>query len=530
MSDTSRLTPYRSVRDLIASHAHARPDKVYCTAAESGRTVTYQQLFERSNQIARFLHARGFKAGDRVSVMSDNCLSQLLVFHAVQAYGATVNLVNCEVNAKNIAQIVSDVDPKLVLVQRSLSPEMLGIARGAGVECFSFDDDPESSEASAAGDDLFRALRTESTAPDAPCVHGSPTEMALINYTSGTTAKPKGVCCSHQSYFYMSESVVEGFRLTEHDTMLEYRALTWCSPQVLSVTSMLQLGGSFVLAKRFSGSHFFEWIRKYGVTVSAGVPTAITMLLERPHALTKADLPTLRYMTTSTSPIAPETFEAFQKRYAIPLVQGCGMSEAGFMFSNDPLAPRRGPVGKPQKNLRARFIDEHGNDTPIGVEGDLVIDGPQIFESYLMGRGELEPRAKWFVTGDLGYFDKDGYAFLTGRKKDLIIRGGVNIAPLEITAYLCEHPAVLEAATIGVPDKLYGEAVACFVVTHPGKVLTVDDVLDHLRPRLSDYKMPQTVAFIERVPTTDRGKPSKDGLMKIWEERVRSTISGQPNL
>lgn len=525
-SAVGSLTPYCSVRDLIALHARARPDKVYCTAAESGRTLTYRQLFEYSNQIARFLHARGFKAGDRVSVLADNCLSQLLVFHAVQAYGATVNLVNCEVNARNVAQIVYDVDPRLVLVHRGLPAEMQSIARAAGVECYSCDDDPQASADRAVDDDFFQALRGESAAPDAPCVHGSPTEMALINYTSGTTAKPKGVCCSHQSYFYMSESVVDGFRLTEHDTMLEYRALTWCSPQVLSVTSMLQLGGSFVLAKRFSGSHFFDWIRKYGVTVSAGVPTAITMLLERPHAVTRADLPTLRYMTTSTSPIPPETFEAFQKRYAIPLVQGCGMSEAGFMFSNDPLAPRRGPVGRPQKNLRARFIDEQGNDTPVGVEGELVIDGPQIFEGYLMGRADIQPRAKWFVTGDLGYFDQDGFAFLTGRKKDLIIRGGVNIAPLEITAYLCEHPDVLEAATIGVPDKIYGEAVACFVVPHPGRSISVDALLTHLRPRLSDYKMPQTVTLLEQVPKTDRGKPFKDGLMKIWEERVRPTLTG----
>lgn len=520
------LTPYRSVREQIAAHAHLRPDKAYCTAAETGSTLTYRQLFERSNQIARFLHARGFKPGDRVSVLADNCLSQLLVFHAVQAYGATVNLVNCEVNARNVAQIVYDVDPRLVLVQRSLAPEIQAIAREAGVECYSFDDDPHTSANGSASDDFFRVVDAQSAAPGAPCVHASPTDMALINYTSGTTAKPKGVCCSHQSYFYMTESVIDGFRLTEHDTMLEYRALTWCSPQVLSVTSMLQLGGSFVLAKRFSGSHFFDWIRKYGVTVSAGVPTAITMLLERPHPVTKADLPTLRYMTTSTSPIAPETFEAFQKRYAIPLVQGCGMSEAGFMFSNDPLAPRRGPVGRPQKNLRARFIDEHGNDTPVGVEGELVIDGPQIFESYLLGRGEIQPREQWFPTGDLGYFDQDGYAFLTGRKKDLIIRGGVNIAPLEITACLCEHPAVLEAATIGVPDKIYGEAVVCFVVTHPGQSLSVEEVMSHLRPRLSDYKMPQTITFIEQVPKTDRGKPSKDGLVKLWEQRVRPTLSG----
>ena len=499
-------------------HALERGDRAYAIAAESGHEVSFARLHELSNRIGNFLAQRGFKANDRVAVLSDNCLSQLVLFHAIQAYGATVCLLNCEVNSRNVAQMIHHVQPKLILWNDALAPEFQSMGRDSGIENWCFGDDPDAGASGSAG--LFASLADQ---PDTPAPYvGGPDDFALINYTSGTTSQPKGVCCSHACYFYVAESSALGFDIKPQDRMLEYRALTWCSPQILSLTPTLLVGASVVLAKRFSGSQFFDWVRKYGVTICAGVPTAITMLLERPQAVTKADLPSLRYMTTSTAPIAPETFEAFQRRYGITLVQACGMSESGFMFVNDPHAPRRGTVGLPQRNIIARFVDEAGNDVPTGDEGELMVDGPQIFQAYLLGRGEIQSRPPdGFRTGDLGHFDDDGYAFLTGRKKDLIIRGGVNIAPLEITALLCEHPDVLDAATIGVPDPLYGEAIACFVVPHPGRTLTPDAIVAHLTPRLSEFKMPASISFLPGIPKSDRGKVSKNGLIAYWEVHVR---------
>ncbi len=512
--------PYQSVFQIVERHARERGNKVHAIAAESGFEVTFDRVYTLCNQMASFLAKRGFKANDRVSVLSDNCLSQMLLFHMVQAYGATVNLVNCEVHTKNVEQILDDIDPKLVLWHRDLAPELQAIAMATGVEHYVFDDHPEATPTN----EFFALLENEPATPSVPLV-GTPGDWALINYTSGTTSSPKGVCCTHESYFYMTESDLQAFRLTENERMLEFRGVTWCSPQVLSVCTTLQVGATIVLAKKFSQSHFFEWVQKYRVTVSAGVPTAITMLLARPHPITKADLPTLRYMTTSTAPIAPETFDAFQNRYGIRLVQGCGMSEAGFMFVNDPDAPRRGPVGRRTPHITARFVDPEGNDMPVGVEGELLIGGIQIFSGYLVGRGTIDRLpAEGFRTGDLGYYDQDGYAFLTGRKKDLIIRGGINIAPLEVSSILAEHPSVLEAATIGVPDNIYGEAVACFVVPQTGHAPSVEDLRVHLQRKLSPYKMPQSISFMIAIPKTDRGKTSKDGLMRFWREHVQPTL------
>ncbi len=516
MATRMPAVPYRSLGEIIGGHSARRGDKAYAISIETGYQLTYAALDAITSRIGHFLAERGLQAGDRVAIMSENCLSQVALFLGVQRYGVTAVLVNCEVNEKNVGQILHDVDPRLILWHRDLPSELQALAKAQGVEQHAFADDPEA----GSGNSFFSLIaRYPERRSEGPV--GTPLDIAVINYTSGTTDRPRGVCCSHEWYFYVHDSATLGFDIREGDRVLEYRALTWLSPQNLAMMPALHAGASFVLARKFSGSQFFGWIKKYGASISAGVPASIAMLLERPHPVTRADLPSLRYMTTSTAPIAPETYEAFQRQYGIPLVQACGMSEAGFMFCNDPGAPRRGTVGKPLRNLIARFVDENGNETPPGVEGELVVEGPQVFSGYLTGRGQIQPRPPGaFRTGDLGYFDREGYVFLTGRKKELIIKGGVKISPLEITSYLCEHPAVLDAATVGVPDKIYGEAVACFVVPKPGASLTAEVLLEHLKTRLSEFKMPSSVTLLNAIPKTARQKVSTEALVNHWQENV----------
>jgi len=511
--------PYQSLNQIITRHAYERSDKIYGTCAETGRSLSFAQLDAVTSRMGHFFAARGFKIGDRVSVLSENCLSQMCFFHGIQRYGATVSLVNCDVNAKNVQQILHDVGPKLIVYHRETPPELLAVALATGAECLAFTDHPV-----AEGDnEFFNLIEQYPSSRDVEPL-GTPNDIALINYTSGTTSRPKGVCYSHSCFFYIVDSAANGFDIHENDRVLECRAMTWISSQILSISPTLQVGASFVLARKFSSTNLFNWIRDYGITISIGVPTIITMLMERPHALTKAELPTLRYMTTSSAPITPETYKAFQTRYGITLVQAMGMSESGFIFVNDPSAPRLGPVGLELRNLRARFVDQNDNDTLPNVEGELMLDGPQIFNAYLLSNGEIQPRPPGgFRTGDLGHYDQDGYAWITGRKKDLIIRGGVNISPQEITSYLSEHPAVLEAATIGIPDNIYGEGIACFVVPKPGVELSVEEMTAHMAQRVSGFKMPQSITLLESIPKLDRGKVSKDGLLQIWNIQVKLT-------
>lgn len=506
---------YRDVDALLAENARRLGERVYIESIEQRMRMTFAELDAACNRVAHFLADRGIRANERISLLSGNCLELVILLFSVQRYGATVNPINVEVNAKNVGQILHDVEPRLVLWSRRVPEELQALVRAGGYDAIPFGD---LAAGAAPPDDLFRILAGFSTSPCDRQV-GGPRDIGLIDYTSGTTAKPKGVCVSHEAYFYMCRATVERLGLTEAERMLEYRAMSWESPQVLSLGPTLQTGAGLVIAPEFSHRKFFEWIREYRITMAAGVPTVISMLLDRPVPVTAEDVPTLKFITSSAAPLPVEKQIEFERRYRIPIVQMCGMTEAGFMGGNPPAARRLGSIGLPMPYLRARFVDDTGADCSPAEEGELVVSGPQMASACLTDRGMLVPIPQdGFRTGDLGYLDADGYLYITGRKKDLIIRGGVNIAPMEITSVLLAHPAVVEAVTIGVPDEIYGEGIVSFVALRPGQTASSDEIMTYCRTRLSEFKLPQCIFLLDAIPKNDRGKIARELLEAFWRE------------
>ncbi len=502
------VVPYRDLAAILGEHARLRGPRVYLESLAPRARLTFAEVDAITNRLAHFLADHGIEAGDRVSVLSDNGPELLLLLLGVQRYGATVNPLNVEVHAKNVARMLHDVAPRLVLWNPALPDELAARARAAGATAIAFDA-------------LFAELG-QYPASAGPRTGAGPRDVAILDYTSGTTATPRGVCISHEASFYMGRSLVERLNIGEPDRLLEYRALSWASPQCLSLGPTIQTGATLVLAPRFSRRGFFEWIREHRVTVAAGVPTVFQMLLEPPLPVTAADVPTLRFITSSAAPLPVETQLEFERRYGIPVVQGCGMTEAGFMGANPPDARRPGSIGPAVPHLEARFVDDAGAPCPPGRTGELVVRGRQMASAYLTERGTLVPIPQdGFRTGDLGHADADGYLYLTGRKKDLIIKGGVNIAPMEITAVLLAHPAVADAATIGVPDALYGEVIVGFVVPRPGRVPTPDELLAHCRGRLAEFKCPREIRVVDAIPRTERGKVAHEQLRSLWAEATR---------
>src|SRR5215470_4112919 len=237
------------------------------------------------------------------------------------------------------------------------------------------------------------------------------------------------------------------------------------------------------IAKRFSHSRFFEWIQQYGITFAAGVPTVLSMLLNKcpPFPPPKAghgkegakNLPTLRLMSCSTAPLTAQQWLQFEEMYGVKLLQMYGMSEAGWACGNRTYRNRIGTVGIPALHQEFAIVGADGRPCLPGVEGEVTAGGPHTAVGYLRHDGTIEPiRPNRIKTGDLAVEDPDGFIRLTGRTKDLIIRGGVNIAPAEIDELLLKHPGILEAAAVGVPDKIYGEEVVCYVVAKSGAILT----------------------------------------------------------
>ena len=299
--------------------------------------------------------------------------------------------------------------------------------------------------------------------------------------TSGTTARPKIVVYDHAAYWLNGLDTLEFLGLTEDDRTLEYRSFGWNSAQVLSLLPFLQKGLTMHIAKRFSHSRFFEWVQKYGITFSAGVPTVLNMLLNKPLGYTAKDIPTLRLMSCSTAPLTAQQWVQFEDMYGVKLLQLYGMSETGWVCGNRYYTRKMGTVGLPALHQELKIVDGAGNECPIDVEGEITVGGPQMAIGYLLDDGSIDPvRGKRIKTGDLGIKDAEGFIRVTGRTKDLIIRGGVNIAPQEIDEILLKHPGILDAAAVGVPDKIYGEEVVCYVVAKD-KDLTAASVEAALR-------------------------------------------------
>jgi acyl-coenzyme A synthetase/AMP-(fatty) acid ligase len=473
----------------LLHHARERPHKVFIESPDQGARITFGEFEALSRRFANFLAGDGVRRGDRISILADNGIEALVVFWGALRAGVIVNPINVEIRENHVRYILDAVAPKLVVGSSELPI-----------------------------DDLVARLSTASEAPIAGAPE--PTDWSLIDYTSGTTDLPKGAIWTHEAYYAMCESPVDRLELTESDTILDYRHFSWSSPQILSIGPALLTGATLVLARKFSQARFFDWLGEYGVTVAVGIPTVINMLLARPVAMTRADLPKLRFMTSSTAPLSVDKHVEFERTYGIPIVQLAGGTETGFMCGNEPGKRKLGSIGRPTLNMRVRLLDDAGAEVAVGEEGEMVVSGRQLASAYWQGPDALVPIPQdGFRNGDLARRDEDGYVYITGRKKDIIIKGGVNIASLEITNCLLEHADVAEAATLGAKDEIYGEVPIGFVALRPGRSRDEAELLEHCRAKVVAFKVPKAVVVIDAIPKNANGKIDRAELFTLWERQ-----------
>jgi len=509
---------YKDVHSILTEMSERYGSKVYIESPDQGKRITFKQTSIFCNKVANFLKQKGIKPSDKISLIGDNSIETMLVYLGVLNYGAIINPINVEESEENVYRLLGISKPRVVFYNRGLTFNQESFKAELWIAYSDFDVE------SGDENELFALLKNcDPVFQPAP---GSKDEIAEIIFTSGTTAVPKGVVLSRECLFYTTADTVDRFKITERDIMLDYRAYSWASTQELSIFPTLMAGATLVFARRFSRSRFVSWLKEYGVTISAGVPTVINFLLEEEVPLHKKDVPALRFMTSSSAPLMLKNLLRFEEKYGIQLNQGAGSSETGWMGLNDPdllTQPEKrkiGSIGQVPRYKEVLIVDEEGNQLASGTEGEIMIKGKSLGTGYLGPNGEINKfPEEGFRTGDLGRIDSDGFIFITGRKKDLVIRGGVNIAPTEITSWLMEYPVVQEAATIGVPDETYGEDVASFIVVKEGQQVTQEDIINHCKKKLPDFKLPKTVFFIKEIPKTDRQKVAKASLLKIWEEK-----------
>jgi acyl-CoA synthetase (AMP-forming)/AMP-acid ligase II len=510
--------PYEPITDLLAKYAKRDPGKIAIVDLESGTAIDFSRLERVAIDIAAYLKSKGIKKGSRVLVLSDECLEKLLIWFGVWRIGAVMCPFNLEINEKQMVSLTAALKPALILYHKDIDvAAMVGDAPAERVRFGAWSGDG----ASDPRDELFAAL-PRGDASQLP-ERNNAEDTACIFCTSGTTARPKIVIYNHAAYWMNGLDTLEFLGLTEDDRTLEYRSFGWNSAQVLSLMPFLQKGLTMHIARRFSHSHFFEWVQRHGITFSAGVPTVLNILLNKPIGFTAKDVPTLRLMSCSTAPLTAQQWLQFEEMYGVTLLQMYGMSETGWICGNRHYAKKMGTVGLPALHQELVIVDGEGKTCPANVEGEITVGGPQMAIGYLLDDGSTEPvLGQRIKTGDLGIQDAEGFVRVSGRSKDLIIRGGVNIAPLEIDEVLLKHPDISEAAAVGVPDKIYGEEVVCYVVAKD-KALTGAAILTHCRQFLPPAKTPKEVLIVPELPKSDRGKVLRDKLRDDWLARHKVT-------
>ncbi len=499
------LTP-RTLGQILESQAAAHSDKTFLYFEEM--TLTYRQILERARAVRDGLAAAGLGKGERVGILLANVPEFLDVWFGASMLGAVTVPINPALKREEVRYILEDAGAAAIVTQAGRETDIDAIAG----------DVPElrlryllggSADGWTDVDDLVSGDRTGVSVPEV-----TPDDSAAIIYTSGTTGHPKGVVLSHWNYHFDTWSFSSHLQAQDDDRFLCFLPLFHVNAQVVSVLSALFVGGSLILLKEFKPTTFFDTVARFRATTFSAVPTVYAILNTLPDA-EKYDLSSLRFCICGAAPMPLEVFTTFEEKFGATIVEGYGLSEATCGNCVNPRGPdatrKVGSIGIPLPEQEMRVFDENDREIPDGEIGEIVIRGEAMMREYFNNPDATTEtlRNGWLHTGDLGFRDEDGYFFVAGRKKEMIIRGGENIYPKEIEEIIYRHPGVQEAAVIGIPDEIWGETVCACVVPKPDATIDADEIQSLCRTHLADFKLPQRVEFFESFPKTATGKIQK---------------------
>ena len=485
---------------------------------------TYSQLDALSNQVASSLKAAGLKKGDRVGLMLPNVPQFPMAYFGILKAGGVVVPMNVLLKAPEVSFYMGDSGARFMIAWDDFAGEALkGIANLHGVTTF-VALKPGVTE-TPAGTRNFMELLAGDPKFDGEATDGDDT--AVILYTSGTTGKPKGAELTHLNLFMNAHMVSHVFGSGPGDVTLAVLPMFHSFGQSSVMNVALHVGSTLTLVPRFEAEKVMEVIQRDKVTVFPGVPTMFFALLHHPSAA-KYDLSSLRIAVSGGAAIPGEVIQAFEGKYKTTILEGYGLSEtsptATFNFS---AAERKVlSIGKPIFGVEVRIFDIDDKELPAGKDhvGEIVIRGHNVMKGY-WNQPEANTEAfkgGWFHTGDLGYVDQDGFFFIVDRKKEMIIRGGFNVYPREVEEVIYSHPAVAEAAVIGVPDERLGEEVKAVVALKPGAKASAEDIIDFIKERVAAYKYPRTIQFVDTLPKGATGKILKKELKAQLEAAAKA--------
>lgn len=481
-----------TVLDLL----HAGDNHTAVIVPELGMSVSYHTLRQQVLAMADALAGAGVRRGDRVAVALPNGLPAIVTFLAASVAGTAAPL-NPHYPYEEYLFFLEDTCARALICPRVGAEEVRAAASDCKIPAF-----PVEMNTDGTVHLLDVAQKASATIPSAD-------DVALVLHTSGSTGRPKRVPLSHHNLAISARNIANTYNLSPEDVSLCVMPQFHIHGIVASTLATLLSGGTVVAPTNFSPLAFWRIVREHRVTWYSGVPTMHQLLLARARR-DRPEAGTLRFIRSCSAPLTLEVIRKMEDAFHVPFVEAYGMTEATHQMSANPLPPqvsKHGSVGLPT-GVRISIMDESGKHLAANQRGEVVIQGPSVFGGY-----ENDPEANarcfvegWFRTGDQGFLDEDGYVHLTGRIKDLIIRGGENVSPREVDEVLLRHPAVAEAVTFASPHPTLGEEVVAAVVLHEPESETDSALLKFCREHIAEFKCPKKIYIVENIPTTATGK------------------------
>ena len=504
-----------SIRTILTDAAAMRPDQTWLVTPETDRYYSLRQAQSRAESIACYLHGAGLSDGASVAIAAPNGAAASFAFLGVVYGGFRATPLNLVAGVKTLVFVLSHSKAELILCadeSRSLVDEALAALVRAGetppqVIAMDVDDGPRWSET-----DIIPVQ------PDSLRV---PTKdsIGLLMYTSGTTGVPKGVLLSHSNLIAAGTNVAKAHDLSDQDTGLCVLPIYHINGLCVTVMGTLVSSGGLVMPRRFSARHFWAQMHKFSCSWFSAVPTLFAYLLND-ETVPVLDRKRLRFARSASAPLPPEIHRQFEKRFSLPIIETMGLTETGAQILSNPLPPKTRKIGSPGIGYGNEIMIADENQNPLAAheEGEIMVRGSNVMQGYLDRPEETTKTITadgWLRTGDLGRMDEDGFVFVTGRIKELIIKGGENIAPREVDEALLEHDAVLEAAAFARPCQDYGQRGEACVRLKDGRNISENDLREFCKNWLGAYKTPDHIHFLDDLPKGPSGKIQRMKLIDL---------------
>lgn len=482
------------------------PNHVAVIDGETNESMTYDSMFTLAQKAAAVLKSKyKVKKGDRVAIFSTNENEFLPLFFGAQRLGAILVPINFRLTAREVAHIINDSSPQVVFYESDFHQTIEEVKKQ------SFDFTSQVFKSKEKNNFVNEMLNSENQFSE---FLGFFEDPCLILYTSGTTGAPKGAVLTHKTLFWNSLNTTLRLNLNQNDCTVTFLPLFHTGGWNVLTTPFLHRGAKLIFLKKFDADLILKLSEREKATILFGVPTTMDLLSQHPH-FNKFDLSHIRYAIVGGEPMPINLIRTWHER-KIPIRQGYGLTEFGpnvFSLNEEDSIRKIGSIGFPNFYIDAKVINEEGREASTDEVGELVLRGPMVMKEYWHNPKATQDTMKegWLYTGDLVRRDSEGYFYVVGRKKDMYISGGENVYPPEIEQILRLHPAVVEAAVIGVPDSKWGEVGKAFVVVK-NKTTTDKELHEFCAHNLAKFKVPKYFTFLEQLPKGDSGKILKRAL------------------